>query len=111
MEGGVIEGKYLTDEEMRLGDAVIKPMLPWFFFPEETKKSIVKCDYAETIEWMFKEEVEADYPKAKGKILENPHVMWDMNAAELTLPENMVMVRTFWHKPTKHFPEGCKITY
>jgi hypothetical protein len=23
----------------------------------------------------------------------------------------MVMVRTFWHKPTDYFPEGCKIVY
>ncbi len=109
--GVVIEGKYIEDEEMRLGDVIIKPLLPWYCFPEETKKSIKCCDYFETICWKFKEEVEADYPKAKGKIKENAHVQWDMNAAELTVPENMVMVRTFWHKPTKYFPEGCKITY
>jgi hypothetical protein len=37
--------------------------------------------------------------------------MWDMSASDLSVPDNMVMVRTFWHKPTKHFSEGCKITY
>ena len=37
--------------------------------------------------------------------------MWDMSASDLSVPENMVMVRTFWHKPTKHFPEGAKIIY
>jgi len=110
-EGIVMEGKYLSDEEMRLGDVEIKPLLPYQFFPEETKKCIKDCDYAETIEWKFKEEVEADYPKAKGKIKENAHVMWDMSASDLSIPDNMVMVRCFWHKPTKHFPEGCKITY
>lgn len=110
-EGVVLEGKYLSDEEMRLGDVDIKPILPYYFFPEETKKSIKACDYAETICWEFKEEVEADYPKAKGKIKENSHVYWDMEGGDLSLPDNMVMVRTFWHKPTKYFPEGCKITY
>jgi hypothetical protein len=109
--GIVIEGQYLKDEDMRLGDVTVKPLLPWYFFPEETKKSIKSCDYVETISWMFKEEVEAEYPSSKGKIKENGHVLWDMNAAELTMPENMVMVRHFWHKPTKHFPAGCKITY
>ncbi len=109
--GVVIEGKYISDDEMRLGDVTIKPILPWYFFPEETKKTLKACDYAETIQWMFKEEVEAEYPKSKGKIKSNAHVQWDMNAAELTIPENMVMVRTFWHKPTKYFPEGCKIIY
>ncbi len=109
--GIVIEGKYLEDEEMHLGDWVVKPILPWYFFPEETKKTLKTCNYVETICWEFKEQVEADFPKAKGKIKENSHVMWDMNAAELTLPDNMVMVRTFWHKPTKYFPEGCRITY
>lgn len=110
-EGIVLEGKYLSDEEMRMGDVEIKPLLPYQFFPEETKKCIKDCDYAETIEWKFKEEVEADYPKAKGRIKENAHVMWDMSASDLSIPDNMVMVRCFWHKPTKHFPEGCKITY
>jgi len=110
-EGIVLEGKFLTDEEMRLGDVEIKPILPYQFFPEETKKSIKDCDYVEVIEWKFKQEVEADYPKAKGKIKENAHVMWDMSASDLSVPENMVMVRSFWHKPTKHFPEGCKIIY
>jgi hypothetical protein len=110
-EGVVLEGKYLTDDDMRLGDVDIKPILPYYFFPEETKKSIKSSDYAETICWKFKQEVEADYPKAKGKIKENSHVYWDMEGGDLSLPDNMVMVRTFWHKPTKHYPEGCKIVY
>lgn len=110
-EGIVIEGKYLTDEDMRMGDVDIKPLLPYNCFPEETKKTIKECDYFETIEWKFKEEVIANYPKAKGKITENAHVMWDMSASDLSVPENMVMVRTFWHKPTKFFSEGAKIIY
>lgn len=109
--GIVIEGKFIEDDEMHLGDVVIKPLLPWYCFPEETKKSIKDCDYFETTEWKFQEEVEADYPAAKGKIKENSHVMWDMSAQDLYVPDNMVLVRTFWHKPTKHFPAGCKITY
>jgi hypothetical protein len=109
--GIVIEGKYLSDDDMRLGDVEIKPLLPYCCFPEETKKSIKECDYFETIEWCFKEEVQADYPASKDKITENSHVMWDMSASDLSVPENMVMVRTFWHKPTKHFPAGAKITY
>ena len=109
--GVVLENKYLTADEMRLGDVELKPHLPYRCFPEETKKSIKECDYFETIEWCFKEEVEADYPKAKGKISENAHVLWDMSASDLSVPENMVMVRTFWHKPTKHFEKGCKIIY
>jgi hypothetical protein len=110
-EGIVIEGKFLTDEEMRLGDVEVKPLLPYVCFPEETKKSIKDCDYFETIEWKFKQEVEAEYPKSKGQITENAHVMWDMSASDLSIPENMVMVRHFWHKPIKYFPAGAKITY
>jgi hypothetical protein len=109
--GLVLEGKYLEDEDMHLGDWVIKPLLPWYCFPEEEKKSLKECDYFETVEWKFKEEVEADYPKAKGKIKQNGHVQWDMSNSELNIPDNMVLIRTFWHKPTKYFPLGCKITY
>lgn len=110
-EGIVIEGKYLEDEDMRLGDVMIKPLLPWYCFPEETRTSLKECDYFETVEWKFKEEVIAEYPRAKDKIKQNGHVMWDMSAQELHVPDNMVLVRTFWHKPTKHFAAGCKITY
>jgi hypothetical protein len=110
-EGVVIEGEYISDDEMRLGDVDIKIHLPWYVFPEETKKTLKDMDYIETIEWKFREEVEAEYPKAKGKISENSHVFWDMASKDLDVPENMVMVRTFWHKPTKFFPAGCKIIY
>jgi hypothetical protein len=109
--GIVIEGEYLEEDEMRLGDVEIKPLLPWYFFPEETKKCLKDCDYAETIKWEFKEKIEAKYPKSKGKITENAHVMWDMSANDLSVPDNMIMIRTFWHKPTEYFPKGCKIVY
>jgi hypothetical protein len=110
-QGVVMEGKFLEDEEMRLGDVELKPLLPWYCFPEETKKSIKDCDYFETIEWVFKEKYVADYPKMKDKVKANSHVLWDMSASDLSIPENMVLKRIFWHKPTKYFTEGCKITY
>lgn len=110
-DGVVMEGKYLTDDEMRLGDVDIIPHLPYKVFPEETKKNIKSCDYIETIEWVFKEEVCAQYPKAKDAITENSYVLWNMAEGDISLPDNMVLVRTFWHKPTKFFPEGCRIIY
>ena len=110
-DGVVIEGKYLSDNEMRLGDVDIKLHLPYHCFPEETKRSIKECDYFETICWMFKQEVEAKYPKAKGKIKDNSQVYWNMEGGDIAIPDNMTMVRTFWHKPTEYYPEGCKIIY
>ena len=107
----VIEGEFLKDKEMRLGDWEVNNVLPWKFFPEEMKKSIKDCDYCEEVEWMFKEEVQAKYPKSKNKELTNSQVMWDMSVNELNVPDNMIMVRTFWHKPTDYFEKGCKITY
>lgn len=109
--GLVLEGKYIEDKDMRLGDVEIKPLLPWYFFPEESKKSIKDCDYCEEVEWMFQEEVEAKWKKAKGKIKENSKVKWDMGSSDLNIPTNMVLVHTFWHKPTEFYPEGCKIIY
>ena len=44
-EGVVMEGKYLSDDEMRLGDVNIKIHLPYNVFPEETRKKIKDCDY------------------------------------------------------------------
>lgn len=109
--------KELGDKnEFRIGDTKARLWQPYHVFPEAGKLKLhggpsEGCDYIETIEWMTKQYVEAKWKKAKGKIKANAHTKWDFGKDKLSTPNNEIMVRTFWHRPTEFFPEGCKIIY
>ena len=60
---------------------------------------------------MHLEKVKALYPKKANEIEVNSKVYFSYERQENYVPDDMVMVRTFWHKPTEFFPEGCKIVY
>lgn len=108
--------KELGDKkEFRIGDTKGRLWQPYHVFPESGKLKLhggpEACDYIETIEWMTKQYVEHKWKKAKGKILNNAHTKWDFGKDRVSTPNNEIMVRTFWHRPTEFFPEGCKIVY
>lgn len=113
------EGKKLKvdgkKEEFKIGDTKGRLYQPYHVFPEAGKLRLhggaEACDYIETIEWMTKQYVEHKWTKAKGKIKGNAHTKWDFGKDRLSTPNNEIMVRTFWHRPTEFFPEGCKIVY
>lgn len=98
-------------KEIRVGDAKGKLWQPYECFPEPGRDKLVKCDYFQTHEWLDKEYVEHKWAKADGKITSSEYVKWDFGSDRLEKPNNKIMVRTFWHKPTEFFPEGCKITW
>lgn len=102
-------------EEFRIGDMKGRLWMPHQVFPEAGKTKLrggaEACDYIETIEWFTKQYVEHKWKKAKGKITGNQRTKWDFSRDRLESPNNEVMVRTFWHRPTEFFPEGCKIVY
>lgn len=105
-------GKKLDKKKpIRVGDVEGNLIPPYRFFPEQERAKLKKCNYIDTFDWMFKEEVEAEWEKAKGKITSSEFVKWDFQTDKIERPNNQVMVHTFWHKPTKYFPEGCKITW
>lgn len=105
-------GKKLDPKNpIRVGDAKGKLWQPYEFFPEPGKYKMCDLDYATTFEWMPKQLVEKEWKKANGKITSSEYVKWDFSNNKIEKPNNLVMVRTFWHKPTKYFPEGCKITW
>lgn len=102
-------------EEFRIGDTRGRLWQPYQVFPEEGKTKLKggpdACDYIETIEWFTKQYVEHKWPKSKGKLVGNMHTKWDFARGTLDRPNNEIMVRTFWHRPTEFFPLGCKIVY
>lgn len=103
-------GKKL-DRPLRVGDSNTRLWQPWEFFPEPGKYKLRELDYCETFEWMNKELVEHKWKKAAGKITSSEYVKWDFSTDKIERPNNQIMVRTFWHRPTEYFPEGCKITW
>lgn len=109
-EDGQPTGK-IVKKPVRLGDVDVKVWKPYEFFPEPEKKCIEDCDYVVTFEWKFKQEVEAKYPKAKGKLEGSSLQRFRMDIDDYSTPNNMVLVRCFYHKPTEFFPEGAKILW
>lgn len=109
-EESEVEGVKL-DKPTYIGDTEGRLWLPYEFFPEPGRAKFKFCDYVVTFEWKTKQWVEHEWTKAKGKISDSDYVKWDFATDKLDRPNNEIMVRTFWHKPTKYYPEGCKITW
>lgn len=108
--GKPIEGKYV-DKKIRVGDAKGRLWGPEQYFPEPGKYKLRELDYCMTFEWMNKQYVEKKWKNAEGKITSSEYVKWDFSSDKIEKPNNQIMVRTFWHKPTEFFPEGCKIIF
>ena len=101
----------LSDFKVRVGDVKGKLWLPYEFFPEPHKYKLCECDYLDTFEWKAKQEVEAEFKLEPDTIKGSEYVKWDFSNDRLERPSNQILVHTFWHRPTKFFPEGCKITW
>ena len=95
----------------KVGDVSVKVKGADRIFPEQGKKDWDDIDYLDEIKWMPLEEAKARWPKKKNEILENVRQLYNWDTTELSQPKNMVMIRTFWHRPTKFLPEGAKVIY
>ena len=95
----------------KVGDVSVKVKGADRIFPEKGKKDWDDIDYLDETQWMPLEEAKARWPKKKNEILENVRQLYNWDTTEISQPKNMVMVRTFWHKPTKFLPEGAKVIY
>lgn len=97
--------------EIKVGDVAIKSLGPDRIFPERGKKEWLEVDYTHEVEWLPLEEAKARYPKSANDIMENVRQLYNWDTTEISHPKNMIMVRHFWHKPTKYLPEGAYIIY
>ncbi len=98
---------------IKIGDVSVKLWAPYRCFPERGQIKWEDVNHIETTEWMDKEEVKKRWPGKAHKIDEavNQRTAFDFANSQLFVPRNQVMIRTFWHRPTQFFPEGCKIVY
>lgn len=94
-----------------VGDVDVKNLMPSDVFPEPHKKCWKKVNHIDIQEWCNKWEVKADYPHKKNDIKDNEHEHWNCETDEFSMPEDMILVRHFYHKKTKHLPNGIYIKW
>jgi hypothetical protein len=90
------------DIEIRTADRI---------FPERFKTLWSDVDHLDDIEWMHIDEVKARWPNKKDKIEKNQRTWFSFDSQDSFVPDDMIMVRTFWHRPTKFHEKGDKIVY
>jgi len=103
--------KRFKKKEIRVGDVQCDVLGPERVNVERGKTEWMKIDWVERIDHIDIHELKEQYPKCKNKIQENQRDIYDFETGELTRPGNLAVVRTFYHRPTKFFPEGCVIKY
>jgi len=104
--------KLLNDEGQHFrGDVKVTNFSPYNVFPEPGKNSWDTVNHIDIEEWVNIWEVRADYPKKADDVQEGANEFWDSETGELSMPEDMVLVRHFWHKKTKHLPNGLYIKW
>lgn len=96
---------------MHVGDYKAQVLGPDKVFPEMDVTDWDDVNYVDKIGWMTKEEVEKKWPHSKGRLMENKHHLYDYETNEMYVPDNKIMVRTFYHKKTEFLPEGARIIY
>ena len=101
--------KQLKKESVKVGDVRCYVKTPDRIYAERHKECWSKVTHIDEVEWQNMHELKAEYPRKE--ILENQRNYYDYSTHELTKPSDQVMVRHFYHKPTKHLPEGEYIKY
>jgi hypothetical protein len=104
--------KKLKRENIKIGDVCGYTVTPDRVYPELNKECWSEVNHIDEVSWVNIHELKADYPKPLfGEVRDNQRNYYDYSTHELTKPADQVMVRHFYHKPTKHLPEGAYIKY
>lgn len=101
--------KRLKKSKIKAGDTTTYSQTPDRIFPELDKDCWTKVNHIDEVEWVNIHELQADYPNIE--IKENQRNYFNYSTNELTKPADMVMVRHFYHPPSKHHPMGEYIKY
>jgi hypothetical protein len=100
-----------TVKPLHVGDLDIKIRTADKIFPERFKTIWSEVDHLDDIEWMHIDEVKARWPHCKNIIEQNQRPYFSYEQQETFIPDDMIMVRTFWHRLTKFNEKGDKIIY
>jgi hypothetical protein len=102
------------DHDVFIGDVDATALPPYRVYPEVGKKVWAKkgmnqpVNHVDIVEWIHIDELKARFPNKK--IEHNKRMYYDYDTYEISQPEDMIMVRHFYHPPTKFF-KGEYIMY
>jgi len=102
--------KKLKKQNIKVGDVDAYVQTPDRIFPQLHRECWEKVDYLHEAEWVNIHELKAEHPDKAILMKDNKRVYWNFNTNEMTKPAEMIMVRHFYHRPTK-FTAGCYIKY
>jgi len=103
--------KKLGSVDIKAGDVDVYAQVPERIFPEVGRTSWKSVNHIDEVSWENMHEIKADYPKIAKDIEENQRNYFDYSTNIVSQPADMLMIREFYHKPTKHLPEGAYIKY
>lgn len=103
--------KKLGSDVIFRGDVDSKAVSPYYIFPEKDKEKWEDVNHYDYLKWVNIHELKAEYRNKAEKIQENEKLMWSIESDELDIPEHLVAVREFYHRPTKFLPKGVYIKY
>lgn len=103
--------KKLGKMDVKAGDVKVYLQTPDRIFPEMNKETWDQVRHVDEVEWQNIHELKADYPKLKEEIMENQRNYFDYSTNEISKPADQVMVRHFFHPPSKHLPQGAYLKY
>jgi len=103
--------KSLKGKDIHIGDVCVRAVAPDRLFPEKDKETWSKVDYIDEVDWEHSAKLKMDYPNKKKDIKDNQRNYYNYSTHEVSKPKDLIMVRHFWHKPTKYLPQGAYIKY
>lgn len=105
--------KLKKDTPFRIGDVKVVNACPWEVFPELFKKNWENVDHFDYVpdEWLSATELKKRYPEHASKIKPNQRRYYDFDQSIISVPDDMVQIRHFFHRKTDHLPEGAHIIY
>ena len=109
--GKAIKGQYIT-EDVNVGDVVVRVKGPHEVFTELNKTSWGAVNELDETEYVNIWELKAEHPNLADKITKEQNMYFSLNLnSAMDNNEDMILVKTFWHKKTKWLPNGAKIRY
>lgn len=104
-------GKFIT-KDIHIGDMDIEVLGPDRVLVEMEKKKWKDVNELDRIDYVNKWRLKEDFPKVADEITEtNSSKYFEFNMDDLATESDLVLVKTFFHKPTKYLPEGAEIKY
>lgn len=100
-----------SKQSIHLGDVDVKNLGPDRVFPQIGQTCWDDCDEVDVTHRKNLYQLRAEYKNKKDKIQENKKELYDYSTTELSVPKDKVLVKCFYHRPTKWLPEGAKILY